>query len=149
MTTSHYPLACSGNSKFCTKDRQVLKAYWQAMLDQGVSLYLGAHWHVYQRLYPYIKGDQFLIQEGSYKSDQGYLISIIEGVGGNDKDMVDSLDKIETFTASYTVGETGFGIMDVSPSAITYRHFSTKRGEMDRMILNIVNQKLSESFLTA
>lgn len=94
IATSHYPLACSGGSKFCTKDRQVMKAYWQAMLDHNVSFYIGAHWHVYQRLYPYAKKDKFIIQEGNYRSDQGYLISIIEGVGGNDKDMVDSLDKI-------------------------------------------------------
>jgi hypothetical protein len=94
LTTSHYPLACSGSSKFCSKDRQFMKAYWQTMLDHKVSFYLGAHYHTYQRLYPYTKNDKFTTQSSDYSSDGDYLITIIEGVGGNDKDIVENIDKI-------------------------------------------------------
>ena len=38
-----------------------MKAYWDSMISNGVSLYLGAHYHTYQRLYPYVKGDKFVI----------------------------------------------------------------------------------------
>lgn len=103
LPTSHYPLACSGSSKNCAKDRQFMKEYWNLMLDNDLSFYLGAHYHTYQRLYPYQKGDKFIKQEGGYVSDGGYLITIIEGVAGNDKDIVENIDKIEDFTASYTI----------------------------------------------
>jgi hypothetical protein len=56
----------------------------------------------------------------------------VEGVAGNDQDIVESIDKIEDFTASYTAFETGFGVLEASPSKIVYRHLSTKRGETDR-----------------
>ena len=64
------------------------------MLDNNLSFYLGAHYHTYQRLYPYVKGDKFTNQKSNYTSDGGYLITIIEGVAGNDKDIVESISKI-------------------------------------------------------
>lgn len=88
-----------------------MSAYWNAMLNNDISLYLGAHYHSYQRIYPYTKGDKFINQSQNYTSDGGYLITIVEGVAGNDKDIVESIDTIETFTAAYTINETGFGIL--------------------------------------
>ena len=29
------------------------------MIDYNVALYLGAHFHTYERLYPFVKGGQF------------------------------------------------------------------------------------------
>ena len=60
---SHYPLACSGSANFCKNDRKTLKAYWDLILENDLSLYLGAHYHTYQRLYPYQRGDVFTTQE--------------------------------------------------------------------------------------
>ena len=54
-----------------------MKAYWDSMISHGVSLYLGAHYHTYQRLYPYVKGDKFLTLQKDYESDKDYLISIV------------------------------------------------------------------------
>ena len=85
---SHYPLVCSGSSSFCRKCRTILKDFWASMLNHGVSLYLGAHWHTYQRIYPYLKNDTFSTQKGDYQSDGGYLVTVVEGVAGNDKDIV-------------------------------------------------------------
>ena len=74
---SHYPLVCSGSSSFCTKCRTTLKDYWMAMLDNGVSLYIGAHWHTYQRIYPYYPNDTFSTEKGDYYSNGGYLVTIV------------------------------------------------------------------------
>jgi hypothetical protein len=73
------------------------------MLNTGVTLYLGAHDHSYQRLYPYQKDDTFSAQKDGYNSNGDYLISIIEGVAGNDIEIVESIDTITDFTATYTV----------------------------------------------
>jgi hypothetical protein len=133
VPTSHYPLACSGTSKNCKNDRADLKLYWDAMFDAGVSLYIGAHYHTYQRAYPYLKDNTFVPQTGNYRSNENYLISIVEGVAGNDKDIVESIDKIEDFTASYTINETGFGVLEIDESAVNYVHYSTARGITDKI----------------
>ncbi len=64
------------------------------MFDQRISLYIGAHYHSYQRLYPYQRDGSFTTQRDGYRSDGGYLVSIVEGVAGNDKDIVESISKI-------------------------------------------------------
>lgn len=125
---SHYPLACSGTSKNCADDETAMSNYWTSMLNHGVSLYLGSHYHTYQRLYPYLQDGSFSNQAENYSSDGKYLISIVEGVAGNDKDIVESIKKIKDFTAAYTVNETGFGILEATTDKIVYRHLSTKQG---------------------
>ena len=111
VPTSHYPLVCSGTSKNCKNDRTVMKDYWHEMLAAKISLYLGAHYHTYQRIYPYLANDTFTNQRDGYTADSNYLISIVEGVAGNDRDIVETIDKIESFTASHTINETGFGVL--------------------------------------
>lgn len=61
------------------------------MFDAGVSLYIGAHYHTYQRAYPYQRDNTFLIQDGNYRTNEQYIVSIVEGVAGNDKDIVESI----------------------------------------------------------
>lgn len=61
------------------------------MLDAKVSLYLGAHYHTYQRIYPYLRNASFSKQASNYRSNEEYLITIVEGVAGNDKDIVESI----------------------------------------------------------
>lgn len=65
------------------------------------------------------------------------MISIVEGVAGNDRDIVESIDTIKAFTASHTIGETGFGVLEVSQTTVVYRHLSTVRGEMDRVQISL------------
>lgn len=53
ITNSHYPLMCSALVKNCEKDKVLLKDYFDLMFDYGVQFYIGAHYHVYERIYPY------------------------------------------------------------------------------------------------
>lgn len=114
LPSSHYPLACSGTSANCKNDRRDMQPYWEEMIDSGVSLYIGAHYHTYQRLFPYLRNGSFSTQQDHYTSDGDYLITIVEGVAGNDKDIVEKIDTIEGFTAAYTVNETGFAVLKVT-----------------------------------
>lgn len=123
-----------------------MKNYWQSMIDADVSFYLGAHYHTYQRIHPYQKDNTFIKIEGDYKTNQKYLVSIVEGVAGNDKDIVESIDKIEDFTAAYTVNETGFGILSVDSFEVVYSHYSTKRGLTDQM--RIIRSETSSNLRT-
>ena len=50
---SNYPLICSGESSNCLSILANMRKYFAAMLDAGVSLYIGAHSHEYERIYPY------------------------------------------------------------------------------------------------
>jgi hypothetical protein len=73
------------------------------MVEYGASFYLGAHAHIYERIYPYFANGTFQKIESPYRDDQGYLVSIVEGVGGSDTDLVESIPKVYDYTASYTV----------------------------------------------
>ena len=53
ITSSHYPLICSAANKNCQKDKTLLKDYFNLMFDAGIKFYIGAHYHVYERIYPY------------------------------------------------------------------------------------------------
>jgi hypothetical protein len=54
ITASHYPLLCSGKSS-CWETEGTLRSFYEMMVDEGVALYIGAHWHSYERVYPYVK----------------------------------------------------------------------------------------------
>ena len=51
--------------------------YFNAMIDAGSSLYLGAHTHDYERTYPYFKNQTFETIQSPYEEEKGYLVSII------------------------------------------------------------------------
>ena len=125
-----------------------MKKYWNSMLENEVSLYLGSHEHTYQRMHPYRKDDTFSMDEKDYSLEGNYLVSIVEGVAGNDKEIVESIDTIEDFTAAYTVSETGFGILEVSHDSVQYRHLSTKRGEVDRLEITRKLKKVSQNLVS-
>lgn len=47
--------------------------------------------------------------------------------------MIEEIEVIKPITASYTVNETGFGLLDIDETQTTYSHFSTKRGLTDHV----------------
>jgi hypothetical protein len=53
------------------------------------------------------------------------MLSIVEGVAGNDKDIVESYVKISNYTASYTANQTGFGVLSATQGKVKYIHYST------------------------
>ena len=72
------------------------------MMDAGVNLLLGAHAHEYNRIYPYYRNKTFIPSASPYRDDQEYIVSIVEGVGGSNTDIVVEMDFIFDYTASYT-----------------------------------------------
>jgi hypothetical protein len=132
MPCSHYPLICSGEYSECFSEFLVLHDYFDSMIDSGVSLYVGAHTHSYERNYPYFKDHSFLTLEGPYQASSGYLLSVVEGVAGNDKDILIVMDEQKDYTAKYTVNETGFAVIESNEHHVAYSHYSTKQGFMDQ-----------------
>lgn len=108
------------------------------MLDSQISLYIGAHLHSYQRAFPYYRNGSFGSQPDDYRSNDNYLVSIVEGIAGNDNYIIEAIDVIEPFIASYTLNETGFGILSVDTNAVLYRHISSKQGVTDYFKINNV-----------
>jgi len=43
--------------------------YFNAMIDAGVSLYIGAHTHDYERTYPYFSNQTFKAISSPYSED--------------------------------------------------------------------------------
>lgn len=72
--------------------------------------------------------------EGPYEASAGYLVSVVEGVAGNQISIAESMPQKMDYTAKYTVGETGFGVIKASKSQVSYSHFSTDRGYMDSIL---------------
>jgi hypothetical protein len=90
-------------------------------------MYLGAHTHIYERQYPYYKGAVMSV-EGPYHNIDS-MVSIVEGVAGNEKDIVETAYPLKSYTAKATFNETGFGILTVwNQTHLQYQHFSTKGG---------------------
>ena len=73
------------------------------MIDAGVSLYIGAHTHDYERTYPYFPNQTFQTLQSPYGEGKGYLVSIIEGVAGSDTSMITDMTTLNSYTASYTI----------------------------------------------
>jgi hypothetical protein len=98
------------------------------MVDYNVVFYLGAHYHTYERIYPYLRGGNFTLipQPYSLTPSTKYLPSIVEGIAGNDKSIVDSYGKLSNFTAALSYNITGFGIMKASPIKLSYDHYTSK-----------------------
>lgn len=93
IACSHYAYRCNGNTKDCYDNRQKLNPLFLKMMEYNVALYIGAHYHTYERDYPFFKNDTFLAQESPYTwitgGNKNYLdnslLSIVEGIAGNDR----------------------------------------------------------------
>lgn len=42
------------------------------------------------------------------------MVSILEGIAGNDDKIVETYDKVKTYTAALSFGKTGVGLMTVN-----------------------------------
>lgn len=141
VSSSHYPMACSGSDENCVDIPIKLKRYWDAMFQAKVRLYFGAHDHSYQRTLPYYQNGTFSSQKGEYNTGEDYIISIVEGVAGNDEGIVEEIEEIKEITAAYTVKETGLGLLEVDTVKVKYSHFSTKRGKVDEVVINRLSKR--------
>jgi hypothetical protein len=74
------------------------------------------------------------------------LISIVEGVAGNDTPFVTSLEVLNNYTASYTANQTGFGLVTSNVNnEVTYAHYSTTSQRfMDSMVIKKTTKKKSK-----
>lgn len=93
IACSHYPYRCNGNIPDCTDVRAKLLPLFNKMIEYNVALYMGAHYHTYERVYPYFSNNTFKKVESPYVWNQGgasdpadnTLLSIVEGIAGNDR----------------------------------------------------------------
>ena len=122
---SHYAMICSGETDQCKYNFNQIKHYFDTMIDYDVSLYLGAHTHSYERIYPY-KNGQFALTEGPYSTRDKQLLSIVDGVAGSDTSIITQIDNPEPYTARYTIKESGFGVLLCRKNYVNYAHYSTK-----------------------
>mgnify|MGYP000866513177 CR=1 FL=1 len=86
IPSSHYPLKCSADNKNCQNDTKILKDYWDLMFENNIKFYIGAHYHTYERIFPYCKNSTFSFTQSPYNFnvDNGCILSIVEGIAGND-----------------------------------------------------------------
>ena len=71
-------------------------------------------------------------------------MSIIEGVAGSNTSLIPDMTDLNDYTASYTVNETGFGILTSNKNEeVKYSHYSTKQGWMDSMTIKKTIHKRS------
>lgn len=53
-------------------------------------------------------------------------MSIVEGIAGNDREIIAAYPPDEPFTAAHVINNTGFGIMKLKPDSLTYDHVISK-----------------------
>ena len=96
------------------------------MIDHHSVFYLGAHYHTYERLFPFIgKGNFDLQNPGPYHltDSSRYLVSVVEGIAGNDDKIVESYGSIQPYTATLSFNQTGYGVMRVGQQSLSYEHY--------------------------
>lgn len=82
------------------------------------------------------RNGSFSTSKDNYTTQEDYIVSIVEGVAGNDEGIVESMDELKDITVSYTVNETGFGLLEIDSERAKYTHYSTKRGKTDQFVIN-------------
>lgn len=66
--------------------------------------------------------------EGPYHNIDS-MVSIVEAVAGNEKDIIEESYHLKAYTAKATFNQTGFGILTAwNQTHLQYDHFSTKKG---------------------
>lgn len=61
------------------------------MFANNVNFYIGAHYHTYERIYPYCQNGTISKVQTPYtysKKEQNCMISVVEGIAGNDVKIV-------------------------------------------------------------
>ena len=73
-----------------------MRDFYTFFKDSRVALYIGAHYHIYERTYPYIGKGKTIQLDPPYdiNRETNYLLSIMEGIAGNDKNIIETMDKI-------------------------------------------------------
>ena len=97
------------------------------MIAHHSVFYLGSHYHTYERLYPFIGNGEFnLEKKGPYEVDKNskYLVSVVEGISGNDDKIVESYPQFEPYTAAVSYNQTGYGVLTFSKSDLIYQHYT-------------------------
>ena len=109
-------------------EKLYLRPYFEEMIRKNVIFYLGAHWHSYERIYPYIGGGKTQKIESPYylNSNNQYLLSVLEGIAGNDKNIVEEYDSVKPCTANLSFNQTGYGILTIDSRHFTYKHYESK-----------------------
>ncbi len=119
-------MICSASNKDCEKGRKQLKSYFDLMFDADVQFYIGAHFHVYERIYPYCQNGTVQTLSSPYDlKNSKCMISILQGIAGNGKSIVETYNNLQPFTAKVSYGKTGFGLKKVSSEKLDYIHYST------------------------
>lgn len=127
----------------------ILKPFFDLMIDYDTVLYIGAHYHTYERLYPFTKQGEFLAVPPPYTltKSTNYLISVVEGIAGNDKSIVDKYDKVHNYTAALSYNQTGYGLASIGNKELKYEHFSAKNTEKSLDSVTIIFNQLFKTNL--
>ena len=88
---------------------------------------MGAHYHAYERNYPYTVTGEFDHQESPYlwqeqqtEPTKMRMISTINGIAGSDT-LLDNADGAHDFIDPDSYGITGFGLLRVTTDSLTYK----------------------------
>lgn len=95
------------------------------MVDYDTVFYIGAHYHTYERIYPYIKGGDFKLIPGPYNLTRSTkdLISIVEGIAGNDKSIVETYGSFLTSRQLYLIMWRDTVSWNANEKLLTYDHY--------------------------
>lgn len=86
------------------------------MFSNNIKFYIGAHYHTYERLYPYCKNGTFSLVPPPYDSEslKECMVSVIEGIAGNDDKIVEVYKVVNEYTAKLSFNKTGVGLLRVN-----------------------------------
>ncbi len=90
VPASHYPMVCSAPDSRCVKDMALMKDFIDLFFKYHVPLYLSAHVHTYERIYPYCQNKTYLMKPSPYEFTEkdNCMVTIVEGTAGNDRNLV-------------------------------------------------------------
>lgn len=104
-----------------------MKDFIDLFFQYKVPLYLSAHVHTYERIYPYCQNKTYIMKPSPYTftSKDNCMTTIVEGTAGNDRNLVESYEGIQKFTAKAEFNKTGFGVLESKYGYFKYKHYNS------------------------
>jgi hypothetical protein len=95
------------------------------MFKNNTKFYIGAHYQTFERLYSYCKNGTFSLVPSPYRNSslKDCMVSIIEGIAGNDEKIVEVYKVVNDYIAKLSFNKTGVGLLTVSPIQLKFQHF--------------------------
>jgi len=147
---THRPLYCSLPCEDCDQNYKRFAEFEDLLIKYNVSLLIGGHVHVYERMLPINKGLVAEFQHDPEDENYNYIVNptgpvhVVQGKAGHRKDPDDPrlLSKPRALTAKLDNNYSFLAISSQNSTHLLVENFESKNGTLNDYFYIIKNQKI-------